>query len=96
MKDLSNLYYLLVQATIDENADLPSGKKGYYFAENGFQSWKNISEEFGKSGKKDGVFETDKVTTIELQEVADKYYSGDLRSAESVLGSKYVFQPCEI
>lgn len=52
----------------------------------------SLSEEIGKSGKKDGVFGTDEVATIELQEVADKYYSGDMRHAESVLGSKYLFR----
>jgi hypothetical protein len=35
-----------------------------------------------------GAFETEKVGEISLQEAADEFYEGDLRSAESVLASK--------
>lgn len=79
---------MLVQAILDQNVDLPSGKTGYYFAENGFQSWKSIAEKIGEVGKEIGAFETAEVADIELQEVADVFYSGNLRNAEGVLASK--------
>ncbi|CAG8950364.1 hypothetical protein HYFRA_00006857 [Hymenoscyphus fraxineus] len=87
IKDLSKMYYLLVQAVIERNSALPNGKKGYYFAENGSHSWKSIAEEIGKFGNENGVFKTDKVITIHMYEVADKYFNRDIRHAESVLGS---------
>lgn len=79
---------MLVQAILDKNADLPSGKAGYYFAENGFQSWKSIAEKIGDVGKQLGAFETEEVANIELKEVADIFYHGSLTDAEGVLGSK--------
>ncbi|TVY27422.1 hypothetical protein LHYA1_G004183 [Lachnellula hyalina] len=85
--DLSRLFYLLVQAILDHKSDLPSGKTGYYFAENGFQSWKSIAEKIGGAGKTVGAFETNQVTNIELQDAADVFFNGNGRDAEGVLGS---------
>jgi hypothetical protein len=89
--DLSDLFALLTEAILDQKSDLPSGKLGYYFAESGFQTWKSISERIGKAGKYIGVFETDEVGDVTLKEAADEFYGGDLRHAEGVLASKYVF-----
>ncbi|TVY85799.1 hypothetical protein LAWI1_G007313, partial [Lachnellula willkommii] len=72
--DLSRLFYLLVGAILDHKPDLPSGKTGYYFAENGFQSWKSIAEKIGHAGKQVGAFETEQVTKIELQDAADVFF----------------------
>jgi hypothetical protein len=72
---------------------LPNGKTGYYFAENGDQSWKAIAERIGQTGKELGIFETDEITSVTLQEAADEFYEGDLRHAESVLASKYIGNP---
>ena len=77
-----------MEAVATSKGDIPSGKQGYYFAENGFQSWKSIAEGIGRAGKELGLFETDEVTGIELKEVADEMFGGDPRHAESVLGSK--------
>lgn len=93
IKDLSRLYYLLVEAVLDDKPNLPNGKTGYFFAENGESSWKDIAERVGHTGKELGVFETAEVTSVTLQEAADEFYEGDLRHAESVLASKYVLQP---
>ncbi|KUJ22707.1 NAD dependent epimerase/dehydratase family protein [Mollisia scopiformis] len=87
IKDLSNLYYLLTQAVLDGKKDLPNGKAGYYFTENGDQSWKFISEKIGLIGKELGVFDTDEVASVTLQEAADEFYDGDLIDAEAVLAS---------
>jgi hypothetical protein len=86
--DLSNLFYLLVHAILDEKPDLPNGKTGYYFAENGIQGWDMIAEKIGQISKELGAFETDGIKKIELKEAADEFYGGDLRHAEGVLGSK--------
>ncbi len=73
---------------LDGNTELPNGKTGYFFAENGAQSWREISEFVGKIGKELEVFKTDEVATATLQEAADEFYDGDLRHAEGVLASK--------
>jgi hypothetical protein len=67
---------------------IPSGKLGYYFAENGSQSWKSIAEGVGKIGKQSGIFKTSETGDIGLEEVANEFYGGDLRDAEAVLASK--------
>lgn len=85
--DLGNLYYLLVSAILSGN-HASHGKEGYYFAENGFQSWKSIAEAIGTLGNGLGIFETSKVGDIDMQEVGDVFYGGSLRDAEAVLASK--------
>lgn len=69
---------------------LPSGRSGYYFAENGAQSWKDIAQAVGKVGKEAGSFDADGIHSIGLEVVAAEFYDGDLRDAEAVLASKYV------
>ncbi len=70
--DVSNLYFLLISKILDNTPPLTSGKTGYYFAENGFQSWRDIAERIGKIGKELGVFETAEVGEVNLQEGADE------------------------
>ncbi len=84
------MYVLLVEAILDKRANLPRGKKGYYFAENGHQSWKIIAERVGEVGKKIGVFETSQVKEIALADAAEEFYDGNLRDTEGVLASKCV------
>ncbi|KAG4437897.1 hypothetical protein IFR05_006616 [Cadophora sp. M221] len=84
--DLTDLFTLLIRAILDGKS-LPFGKTGYYFVENGFQTWKSISEGIGKAGKELGAFETEEVGEITMQEAADEFYNGDLRHAEGVLAS---------
>lgn len=91
--DLSKLYVLLIEAILDQKPNLPSGKTGYYFTENGYQSWKSIAQRIGDVGKKIGAFETSDVGEITLLEAAEEFYDGHLRDAEGVLASKYVFHP---
>lgn len=75
-------------AILDHKPDLPSGETGYYFAENGSQSWKSIAEKIGHAGKQIGAFKTDQIAKIELQEAADEFFGSNIRDAEGVLGSK--------
>lgn len=78
----------MVQALVDGKPDLPSGKNGFYFVENGDQSWKLISARIAKTGKLLGAFESEDVGEVTLQEAADEFYDGDLRDCEGVLVSK--------
>lgn len=85
--DLANLFSLLVEH-ITTKKEAPSGKTGYYFAENGFQSWESIAERIGETGYDIGVFDLPTVGRIPLREVADELFGGDIRDAEGVLASK--------
>lgn len=93
ISDLSKLFSLLI-SNIRSGKQLPHSKFGYYFAENGSQTWDSIARAIGRAGKEAGVFESAHVSGIELREVADVFYGGDLRDAESVLASKYVHNFC--
>ncbi|EPE28115.1 NAD(P)-binding Rossmann-fold containing protein [Glarea lozoyensis ATCC 20868] len=87
INDLCTLYHLLVTAIINTSSTLKCGKEGYYYAESGSRSWKSIAEQIGVVGHNLGVFENTDVKTVEMKEVADAFYKGDERLAESVLGS---------
>jgi hypothetical protein len=87
--DLSKLFSSIIGKII-RNKELPSGKTGYYFAENGSQSWESIARAIGKAGRQSGGFTIDDIFRIKLEEVASEFYNGDLRDAEGVLASKYV------
>tara|TARA_R110002060_G_scaffold49296_1_gene60279 strand:+ start:1178 stop:1600 length:423 start_codon:yes stop_codon:yes gene_type:complete len=82
----------LIRAILDRKT-LPTGKTGYYFVENGFQTWKSIAEGIGKAGKELGAFETEEVGEVTMNEAADEFYNGSLRDAEGVLASKCVTPP---
>jgi len=68
---------------IDQKSDPPSGKTGYYFAENGASSWKSISEKIGEVGKKIGAFEGSEVGSMSLGEAKEEVMQvmDDMRSA---------------
>lgn len=87
--DLGSLFLKLVENILhDPSSSIPSGKTGYYFAENGSQSFRSIAQRIAHTGKALGVLDTDEVTSMGLQEFAEKFYEGDVRMAESILASK--------
>jgi hypothetical protein len=89
IRDLGSLFLTLVEKILyDPSADIPSGQTGYYFVENGFQSFKSIAQRTAQTGKALGVLDTDEVTSMGLQEFAERFYAGDVRLAESILASK--------
>jgi len=88
--DLTSLYFLLVEGVLEKKLDIPSGAKGYYFAENGAKSWKSIAERIGEVGHKIGAFEGSEVVTMNLAEAKEEFGYGSERDAEGVVGSRYV------
>ncbi|KAH8757077.1 NAD dependent epimerase/dehydratase family protein [Hyaloscypha finlandica] len=85
--DLTSLYFLLTQAILDQKSDPPSGKTGYYFAENGASSWESISKKIGEVGKKIGAFDGSEVRSMSLGEAKEEFGYGSERDAEGVVGS---------
>jgi nucleoside-diphosphate-sugar epimerase len=92
IRDLSSLYFLLLQKVVDPSSghDVPFGKQGYYFASHGKQSWKSIAERISEVGKGIGGFENEKVGSMGLGEAKEEFEYGSERDAEGVLGSRYV------
>jgi nucleoside-diphosphate-sugar epimerase len=89
IRDVGSLFFTLVEHILhNSSSSIPSGKTGYYFAENGFQSFKSIAQRIAQTGKALGVLDTDEVMSMGLQEFAEKFYEGDVRMAESILASK--------
>jgi hypothetical protein len=90
IQDLTSLYLLLTQSILSSSPP-PSGKTGYYFAENGEQSWESIAEKIGEVGGRIGVFEGSegsKVGRVGLEEANEEFGYGSQRDAEGVLGSR--------
>lgn len=87
IQDLTSLYLLLTQTILSSHPP-PSGKTGYYFAENGEQSWKSIAEKIGEVGGKIGAWEGSKVGRMGLEEAKEEFGYGSERDAEGVVGSR--------
>lgn len=91
IQDLCSLYFLLTQSILSSSQPPPNGKTGYYFAENGDQSWVSIAENIGVVGGRIGVWEGSDgsgVGRIGLEEAKEEFGYGSQRDAEGVLGSR--------
>jgi nucleoside-diphosphate-sugar epimerase len=90
--DLAELFELNVAKILrGETENLPSGKKGIYFANTLRHSWKELAEGIAKSCYKAGGFESPKTQALTLEEAADIYTGRDEHIAEVGLASKYVY-----
>lgn len=90
--DLAELFELLVSKILrGETSNLPSGKKGIYFANTLRHSWKELAEGIAKSCYEAGRFGSPKTQSLSLKEAADIYTGGNEYIAEVGLASKYVY-----
>ncbi|CAM1501634.1 Fc.00g036180.m01.CDS01 [Cosmosporella sp. VM-42] len=71
IEDLVELYELVLSRLLAGD-DLPSNKKGIYFNETGFHSWREIAERIAKEGQALGYLKSDEVRELPLDEVAAK------------------------
>ncbi|KAL2839660.1 hypothetical protein BJY01DRAFT_237027 [Aspergillus pseudoustus] len=65
--DLSDLYELILSRLLRGEA-LPSGKKGIYFSETGYHSWKELSEKIAAVGHDLGGLKTSEVEELDSDE----------------------------
>jgi nucleoside-diphosphate-sugar epimerase len=71
IEDLVNLYLLILEKIVgSKTTDIPANRKGIYCSEAGETTFLDISKEIGKEEKALGVFETDEVRSLLLQEFA--------------------------
>jgi hypothetical protein len=91
IQDLTSLYFLLIQAILSsDQKPPPSGKTGYYFAENGEQSWRGIAERIGEVGGGIGGLEGRGLGSMGLEEARVEFGYESVRDAEGVVGSRYL------
>ncbi|PQE24605.1 hypothetical protein CJF31_00011247 [Rutstroemia sp. NJR-2017a BVV2] len=86
VQDLAELYKILFTKVFIEKAgedQVPSGRKGIYFAETGEASWRSVAEEVGKVGKDLGRLETEKLQEIDIQEAANRWTGGSVEYVEA-------------
>lgn len=69
--DLAHLFETFL-GRILEGKNVPHGKSGIFFAENGEHSWKEVGEGIAKAGVELGILKTDEVMNISLEEATDR------------------------
>lgn len=90
IEDLVLLYELLL-AKVLAGDDIPSGKRGVYFAETGDYTWLQLSQGLADELAKQGVLKSNEVKHLSLQEAADLWSRGNVQIAELGFASKRVF-----
>lgn len=68
--DLAALYELLLRKILD-GAEIPSGRKGYYFSNTGAYTWKSVNEKIGEIGVRLGALMSASAASITLEEAAE-------------------------
>ena len=85
--DLANLYEIVVQKLL-VGEDLPSGERGFYFSATGHHTWLEVAEGVAGALFTLGISQTEEVKSINLEEAAEKWASGDAVLAELAFASK--------
>ncbi|GIK05576.1 hypothetical protein Aspvir_009689 [Aspergillus viridinutans] len=72
IEDLVDLYLLILEKiVVSKTTEIPVNRNGIYCSETGETTFLDISREIGKEGKALGVFETDEVRSLSLQDAAE-------------------------
>ncbi|KAK9249808.1 hypothetical protein V1507DRAFT_89187, partial [Lipomyces tetrasporus] len=70
--DLAVLYELLLSKIL-EGADIPYGRKGYYFSNTSAFTWKDLNEKLGVIGYRSGALKSPTPVSITLEEAAERW-----------------------
>lgn len=70
--DLANLYVLLLSKIL-AGADVPYGRKGYYFSNTGSFTWKGLNEKLGVIGSRLGDLESPTPVPITVEEAVQRW-----------------------
>lgn len=84
--DLATLFELVLARAVADPA-LPAGRKGYFFANTGRHTWKEVAERIGKIGYELGVLDSAEAFSIDLTEATPKFADGDEAHIERILAS---------
>lgn len=72
--DLSDLFVLLVEATVANKSDMDAklwGKEGYFLAENGHHVWGEVSRQVGEAAFNEGYIKTKEVASMSVGEAKE-------------------------
>ncbi|OTB06213.1 hypothetical protein M426DRAFT_319281 [Hypoxylon sp. CI-4A] len=92
VQDLARLFEITLAKTL-RGADLPSGRKGYYFANTASATWIETADVIGKIGHALGVLESSVPRSITLEEAARRFHGGDVSLTEHVLAASSKTEP---
>ena len=88
IEDLVDLYLLVLEKGVILKVEgIAANQKGIYCSETGENTFLDISKEIGKAGKDLGVFETDEVKGVSLEE-GSKITGFDKAMLEAAFASK--------
>ncbi len=80
--DLAKLYELAVAKTLARDSDVPFGKRGIIFSENGQHSWMEVAQGVADAAYELGKIKTNKVKSVSVAEGAKALAGGDELLAE--------------
>jgi hypothetical protein len=84
-------YYEHILNQILLGRDVPSGKEGIFFVENGEHSWRELSQRIAEAGVALGALKTTELLLISLDEATETLGRGWRLIAEIGWASKYVY-----
>lgn len=87
--DVANLYKFILSKII-EGADIPFGKNGIYFVQEGEHSWRELAQLVAEAGYKLGALETTEIRDLTLEEAGSYLTKRRMLIAEIGWASKYV------
>ncbi|EMC99777.1 hypothetical protein BAUCODRAFT_30180 [Baudoinia panamericana UAMH 10762] len=86
--DLAELYALCLVNIVEKGgADLPTGKQGTIFSENGRHTWMDIAQGVADAAYEAGRIKSRDVRSVSLQEAADAITGGDPHIVELAMSS---------
>ncbi|KAI0368793.1 NAD-P-binding protein [Pilatotrama ljubarskyi] len=83
--DTADLYLLLIDAALANPDNVPHGREGFYYAENGEHTWYDISKAIARALHEFGVVQSDEPTAFSVAEL-EKYF-GSLDGAYRAFGA---------
>lgn len=86
IEDAAAVYELVLRRVL-EGLDVPSGKNGIIFVENGQHSWNEAAGAIARAGKKLGVLDTEQVKRLTLEEAAQALGTEDINYVEVAYAS---------
>ncbi|KAL2785960.1 hypothetical protein BJX66DRAFT_342579 [Aspergillus keveii] len=86
VEDAAAVYELVLKRVL-EGLDVPSGKEGIMFVENGSHSWNEAGEALAKAGKSLGALDTEQVKRLTLEEAAKTLGIDDINYVEVAYAS---------
>ncbi|KAL1940288.1 hypothetical protein VTO73DRAFT_9240 [Trametes versicolor] len=83
--DMADFYLILFNAALEKRENIPHGREGFYYSENGEHTWYDLCKTIAKELHAKGASKTDEPTTFTDEELIKAI--GNLAGANLALGS---------